>query len=125
MSWSSVGWAPDAAGMYKNFEWGAHLLQEFATGHKLSSRFIIGEFGEYWDMHPMGARMKAAIDASLDKGVEYLCNWVLYDQPGNKDDHGRDASHFGKYTLDGMLTPQGQAFQSWFSASALKARQGK
>jgi hypothetical protein len=50
---------------------------------------------------------------------------VLYDQPGNRDDHGRDASHFGKFTLDGMLTPQGQAFQSWFLTPAHGARQGK
>jgi hypothetical protein len=48
--------------------------------------------------------------------VEYLFNWVLYDQPGDKDEWGRDASHFGKYRLDRMLTPQGKAFQGWFPA---------
>lgn len=116
-SWASIGWDADAKGMYKNFEWGAHILQEFVAKNKLSNRFIIGEFGEYWDMHPGGERMKAAVDASLDKGVEYLFDWVLYDQPGNKDDHGRDASHFGKYRLDGTLTPQGEAFRSWFPPS--------
>jgi hypothetical protein len=124
-SWASIGWDFDAATMYKSFEWGAHILQEFAGKNRLSKRFIVGEFGEYWDQHADAERMKALVDAAIDHGFEYLFDWVLYDQPGNRDDHGRDASHFGKFTLDGMLTPQGQAFQSWFSASALKARQGK
>jgi hypothetical protein len=79
---------------------------------------VIGEFGEYWNMFPDGARMKALVDASLDNGIEYLFNWVLYDQPGNKDEWGRDASHFGKYSLDRMLTPQGEAFRRWFRAAA-------
>ncbi|MBV8904150.1 MAG: hypothetical protein JOZ22_11000, partial [Acidobacteriia bacterium] len=72
--------------------------------------------GEYWDQHPAAERLKAAIDAALASGFEYVFDWVLYDQPGNKDDHGRDASHFGKFRLDGTLTPQGKAFQSWFRA---------
>jgi hypothetical protein len=64
--------------------------------------------------------MRALVDASIDNGVEYLFNWVLYDQPGNKDDKGRDASHFGKYALDRTLTPQGTAFRSWFRAGLRK-----
>jgi len=115
-AWASIGWDFDAPTMYKSFEWGAHILREFTTQKKLTNRFIIGEFGEYWDQHPTSERMKALVDASIAGGVEYLFDWVLYDQPGNKDDHGRDASHFGKFTLDGMLTPQGKAFQSWFAA---------
>ena len=58
--------------------------------------------------------MKALVDASLANGIEYLFDWVLYDQPGNKDEHGRDASHFGKYGQDRMLTPQGREFHKWF-----------
>jgi len=113
-SWASIGWDFDAPTMYKSFEWGAHILREFAVQKKLATRFIIGEFGEYWNLHPTSERMKALVDASIANGVEYLFDWVLYDQPGNQDDHGRDASHFGKYGLDRMLTPQGKAFQSWF-----------
>ena len=113
-SWASIGSDFDAQTVYKSFTWGTHLMQEFTSTHKLSNRFIIGEFGEYWDLHPKGDRMKAVMDAAIDKGVEYLFFWVLYDQPGNKDDHGRDASHFGKYKLDGTLTPQGEAFRSLF-----------
>jgi len=64
--------------------------------------------------------MKALVDASIAGGAEYLFDWVLYDQPGNKDDHGRDASHFGKFTLDCMLTPQGKAFQGWFAAPRIR-----
>jgi hypothetical protein len=124
-SWASIGWDYDAATMYKSFEWGAHILQEFAEKNRLSQRFIVGEFGEYWDQHASAERMKALVDASIDHGFEYLFDWVLYDQPGNRDDRGRDASHFGKFTLDGMLTPQGKAFQSWFSPAALKASRGK
>jgi hypothetical protein len=75
---------------------------------------IIGELGEYWDKHPSGERMKAAAEACLDNGVEYVFSWVLYDQPGQKDEWGRDASHFGKYGLDRTLTPQGEAFRRWF-----------
>jgi hypothetical protein len=124
-SWASIGSDYDARTMYKSFEWGAHILQEFAGNNRLSQRFIVGEFGEYWDQHVGAERMKALVDASIDHGFLYLFDWVLYDQPGNRDDHGRDASHFGKFTLDGMLTPQGKAFQSWFWPAAHGARQGK
>jgi hypothetical protein len=124
-SWASIGWDFDAPTMYKSFEWGAHILQEFARKNRLPQRFIVGEFGEYWDQHADGERLKALMDASVDHGFEYLFDWVLYDQPGNRDDHGRDASHFGKFTLDGVLTPQGKAFQSWFAAAGNRARQGK
>ncbi|MGP8248023.1 MAG: hypothetical protein ACLQVN_26360 [Bryobacteraceae bacterium] len=113
-AWASIGWDFDAPTMYKSFAWGVHVLREFAALKKLTARLIIGEFGEYWNAHPTSERMKSLVDASIDGGVEYLFDWVLYDQPGNKDDHGRDASHFGKYTLDRKLTPQGKAFQSWF-----------
>jgi hypothetical protein len=124
-SWASIGWDSDAPAIYKSFEWGAHILHEFASKNRLNQRLIIGEFGEYWDQHAGAERMRALMDASLDNGFEYLFDWVLYDQPGNRDDHGRDASHFGKFTLDGMLTPQGRAFLSWFSVAGSRARQGK
>ncbi|HUI82064.1 MAG TPA: hypothetical protein VLY24_29285 [Bryobacteraceae bacterium] len=113
-SWWSIAWDRDAAGVYKDFAYLAHLLRDFAAEKKLTARLIIGEFGEYWDQHPTSERMKALVDASLANGVEYLFYWVLYDQPGQKDDHGRDASHFGKYGLDRTLTPQGQEFRKWF-----------
>jgi hypothetical protein len=113
-SWASIGSNYDAPTMYNSFTWCVHLLRELAAQKKLTPRLIIGEFGEYWDLHPAAERMKAVVDASLASGVEYLFDWVLYDQPGNKDDHGRDASHFGKYDLTRTLTPQGEAFRSWF-----------
>jgi hypothetical protein len=113
-SWWSIAWDRDAAGVYKDFEYLAHFLRDFATEKKLTTRLIIGEFGEYWDQHPTSERMKALVDASLANGIEYLFDWVLYDQPGNKDEHGRDASHFGKYGQDRMLTPQGREFHKWF-----------
>lgn len=113
-SWASIAWDHDAGAMYQDFAFLARLLRGFAAEKKLTARWVIGEFGEYWDQHPTAERMKALVDASIDNGIDYLFDWVLYDQPGNTDDHGRDASHFGKYTLDRMLTPQGRAFQSWF-----------
>lgn len=113
-SWWSIAFDADAARVYKDFAYLAGFLRDAAAQRQLPTRLIIGEFGEYWNLHPHGERMKALIDASLDNGVEYLFDWVLYDQPGNKDDHGRDASHFGKYGLDRQLTPQGRAFRSWF-----------
>jgi len=113
-SWWSIAWDADAPKVYKDFAYLAGLLHNAAAERKLTPRLIIGEFGEYWNVHPNGERLKSLVDASLDNGVEYLFNWVLYDQPGNKDEWGRDASHFGKYRLDRMLTPQGEAFRHWF-----------
>ena len=78
-------------------------------------RIIIGEFGEYWDLFPNAERLRAIVDASLDEGAKYVFNWTLYDQPGEKDDHGRDASHFGKFTQQRELTPQGKAVKDWFA----------
>jgi hypothetical protein len=115
-SWWSIGAEMDAPTVGKSLDWAVHLIRDLASARKLTTRIVVGEFGEYWDLHPRGERLKALVDASLDDGVEYLFNWVLYDQPGNKDEWGRDASHFGKYGLDRMLTPQGKAFQRWFPA---------
>lgn len=117
-SWWSIGYDADPAKVYKDFAFLAGFLRDAATARHLTTRLIIGEFGEYWNLHPDGARMKALVDASLDNGVEYLFSWVLYDQNGNKDEWGRDASHFGKYGLDRKITPQGRAFQSWFAEAA-------
>lgn len=112
--WWSIGWDADAPKVYKDFAYLAGFLRQAAAARKLPTRLIIGEFGEYWNLHPNGERLKALMDGSIDNGIEYLFNWVLYDQPGNKDEWGRDASHFGKYRLDRMLTPQGEAFRHWF-----------
>ena len=117
-AWWSIGANADASKMRKGFEYLVHLLRDFAARKNLTRKLIIGEFGEYWDMHPSAERLKAIVDACLDNGVDYLFNWVLYDQPGQTDEWGRDASHFGKYRLDGSLTPQGEAFRSWFFAPA-------
>lgn len=117
-SWWSIAYDADPARVYKDFAFLAGFLRDAATARHLTTRLIIGEFGEYWNLHPDGARMKALVDASLDNGVEYLFSWVLYDQSGKKDEWGRDASHFGKYGLDRKITPQGRAFQSWFAEAA-------
>jgi hypothetical protein len=114
-SWWSMGADYDAATMYKSFAYGVDVIRKFAAGNKLTTRLIIGEFGEYWNLHPTAERLKAVADAGIDNGVEYLFNWLLYDQPGAKDEHGRDASHFGKYTLNRVLTPQGKALRLWFT----------
>jgi hypothetical protein len=114
-AWWSIRWNGDPPTVRKDFEYLAGMLRGFATGHKIAARLIIGEFGEYWDQHTNAARLKAMVDGSLAGGVEYLFNWVLYDQPGKKDEWGRDASHYGKYRLDGTLTPQGEAVRRWFT----------
>ncbi|MBZ5575257.1 MAG: hypothetical protein LAP40_01700 [Acidobacteriia bacterium] len=119
-SWWSIAWDADASKVYKDFAYLAGFLRNAAAERKLTTRLIVGEFGEYWNNHPNAERMKSLIDASLDNGVEYLFSWVLYDQPGNKDEWGRDASHFGKYRLDRMLTSQGLAFQRWFTGAPPK-----
>ena len=76
----------DAPTVYKSIDWATHLIRNCASAKRRTSRLIIDEFGEYWGMYPRSERLKALVDASLDSGVEYLFNWVLYDQPGNKDE---------------------------------------
>jgi hypothetical protein len=112
--WWSIGAGAGAAKVSQDFAYVVPLLRNFASGKNLTNRLIVGEFGEYWNMHPTDERMKALAAASIDAGAEYLFDWVLYDQPGNKDEWGRDASHFGKYTPSRALTPQGREFQRWF-----------
>jgi len=112
--WWSIGTDANAAKVARDFAYVVGLLRHYAAANKLPGRLILGEFGEYWDLHPTDERMKALAGASMDSGAEYLFDWVLYDQPGNKDEHGRDASHFGKYTLERKLTPQGREFEGWF-----------
>jgi hypothetical protein len=114
-AWWSIRSSGDAATVRKDFEYLANMLRNFAASKRITTRLIIGEFGEYWNQFPTADRLKAIMDASIDSGVDYLFNWVLYDQPGRKDEWGRDASHFGKYLLDGTLTPQGKAFKRWFA----------
>ena len=114
-SWWSIGWDYDAATMKNSFRYAIQVIRDFAAQAGLPQRLIIGEFGEYWNTHPRAERLKAIVDASVEEDVEYLFNWVLYEQPGEKDEWGRDASHFGKFFLDRTLTPQGRAFQEWFA----------
>jgi hypothetical protein len=123
--WWSIGADASASKVSQDFAYVVPLLRDYAAGKKLTSRLIIGEFGEYWNTHPTSERMKALVDASIDNGAEYLFDWVLYDQPGNKDEWGRDASHFGKYGLDRALTPQGKEFQRWFGGGAAAKAPGK
>jgi hypothetical protein len=123
-SWHSVGWDFDPKTMRESFVWALVLIRDFAAKAALPKRVIIGELGEYWDQHPSGERLRAAVDGCLEKGVEYIFNWVLYDQPGQKDEWGRNAAHFGKYGMDRMLTPQGVAFRRWFLADKPR-RNGK
>ena len=112
--WWSIGADAAATKVSQDFAYAVSLLRNYAAANKLPAHLIIGEFGEYWNMHPTDERMKALANASIDAGAEYLFDWVLYDQPGNKDEHGRDASHFGKYTPARGLTPQGREFERWF-----------
>jgi hypothetical protein len=113
-SWWSIGSDYDPAEMRSSFQAAFQDMRSHARSAQLPERIIIGEFGEYWNFHPAAERLRAIVDASIESGAEYLFNWVLYDQPGEVDDHGRDASHFGKYRQDGSLTPQGEALREWF-----------
>lgn len=113
--WRSIGYDANADRVYKDFAYAVPLLRNWAAERKLTKRLIIGEFGEYWNLHSTDERMKALVDASISNGVEYLFDWVLYDQPGEKDEWGRDASHFGKFGLDRTLTVQGREMQKWFA----------
>jgi|GEM_PF-2454427 len=117
-AWWSIGHDLTAGLMHESFKEALRRIRATADERGLARRIIIGEFGEYWDAHPNAERLKAVADACIYRGVEYLFNWVLYDQPGQKDEWGRDASHFGKYRLDGALTPQGEAFRRWFIPAA-------
>ena len=119
-SWWSIGADLDAVGVSKSFRYAIGLIRKFAQQAALPQRVIIGEFGEYWNEHPNAERLRAIVETSIDEGAEYLFNWVLYEQPGERDEHGSDASHMGKYFLNHTLTPQGKAFQEWLSARSAK-----
>ena len=114
-SWWSIGAELDAEGLRKSFRYAIGLIRRFAQQSALPERLIIGEFGEYWNQHPNAERLKAIVETSIDEGAEYVFNWVLYEQPGERDEHGSDASHMGKYFLNRTLTPQGKAFQEWLA----------
>jgi hypothetical protein len=113
-SWWSIGSDYNPGEMRSSFQAAFQDMRAYARSAQLPERMIIGEFGEYWDFHPTAERLRAIVDASIESGAEYLFNWVLYDQPGELDDHGRDASHFGKYRQNRSLTPQGEALRDWF-----------
>ena len=121
-SWWSIGSDYDARTMQDSFRSAFQTIRRFARQNGLPGRLIVGEFGEYWDANPTAERLRAIVDVSLAEGVEYLFNWVLYDQPGQQDEQGRDASHFGKFSLDRELTPQGRAFREWFGEGAGEKR---
>lgn len=110
-AWHSIGAGFGAHKMKSSFAYAMQLIRGFCNQSGITQRIVIGEFGEYWTDHPSTERLKAIIDAAIEGGVEYLFNWVLYEQPGEKDEQGRDASHFGKFYLNHKLTPQGRAFR--------------
>jgi len=121
-AWWSIGSDYNARTMQDSFRSAFQTIRGFARRNGLPERLILGEFGEYWDANPTAERLRAIVDVSIAEGVEYLFNWVLYDQPGEKDELGRDASHFGKFSLDRTLTPQGKAFREWFGEGAGEKR---
>jgi hypothetical protein len=114
-SWWSIGADLDAEGVTKSFRYAIGLIRKFAQQASLPQRVIVGEFGEYWNEHPNAERLQAIVETSIDEGVEYVFNWVLYEQPGERDEHGSDASHMGKYFLNHQLTSQGKALQDWLA----------
>jgi hypothetical protein len=124
-AWWSIGADHDARTVQESFRSAFRSIRGFARRNRLPPRLIVGEFGEYWDTHPAADRLRAIVDVSLSEGVEYLFNWVLYDQPGDKDEQGRDASHFGKYSLDRKLTPQGEAVKKWLAEREVSEKEDK
>lgn len=113
-AWWSIPWNGTSEEVGDSLQYAIFLIRSFARAQGLTDKLIIGEFGEYWNFLPSAERLKAFVDRGIANGVEYLFNWTLYEQPGEKDEWGRDASHFGKFFLDMRLTPQGEAFLNWF-----------
>lgn len=109
--WWSIGSAYDARLMGESFR---EAIRRIRARAGAGQQMIIGEFGEYWNLHPNAERLRAIVDVSIEEGVPYLFNWTLYDQPGEKDERGGDASRFGKFTQQRELTPQGRAMREWF-----------
>jgi hypothetical protein len=110
-AWWSIGSDFDAATMKASFHEAIGRIRAKLEAHQ---QLIIGEFGEYWNEHENAERQRAIVDTAIDEQVKYLFNWTLYDQPGEHDEHGQDASHFGKFTQARELTPQGEAMKLWF-----------
>jgi hypothetical protein len=109
--WSFNNPFTSAEGVKGSYVGAVRLIDEFAVSRGLSRQIMIGEVGELWDLFPQGDRLKAAIQGALEAGAVYVFNWVLYEQPGQRDEFGRDASHYGKFFLNRTLTPQGEMFR--------------
>lgn len=113
-AWWSIGANYDARLMGESIR---EAIRRIRAKAGADQQIIIGEFGEYWNEHTDVARMRALVDAALEEGAKYLFNWTLYDQPGEKDERGGDASHFGKFTQQRELTPQGREMREWFGVA--------
>lgn len=114
-AWSSIGYNYQIKHIRLSFQEAIRNIKLFAHENGITERLVIGEFGELWDLWPTAERTQAMIDTALSEGVEYMFNWVLYDQPGSgvwQDGVWYDQSHFGKLFQDRTLTPQGAAFQN-------------
>jgi hypothetical protein len=109
-AWHSIGWDYGPQEMEDSFFYGIRDIRQFARDNNLTDRIIVGEFGDLWDLHSDFGRTEAMVNGSLRAGAELVFNWVAHEQPGQMDERGRDVSHFGKFFLDGKLTPQGLHF---------------
>ncbi len=121
-SWNSMRYV-DQTGVYNRrlyhqafAEIRAACLQ---AAQDCSNRIVIGEIGYLRNYDSPDATVLAAmIETCLEEGARYVINWVAYDQnaPGEVPPGGPDLSQYGKFTLDGAITSQGQAMQHWYSA---------
>lgn len=116
-SWNSIGYMHPPDYVRASFTEAIRNIRSFAREHGITDKLIIGEFGELWDLYPNSenSRLETIVETSLAEGVEYLFNWVAYDQPGNGvmvGDKWYDQSHFGKLYQNRELTLQGESFRN-------------
>ena len=87
-------------------------------GVDCSERLMIGELGTLRTHDPDSALLATLNRVALEENIQLVMGWVAYDQPGSGvlvEGQFYEQSQFGKFTLDGTLTSQGEAFRTWLN----------
>lgn len=118
-SWDSIAHTEDRSRNPRTFREAFQTIRDACAeaGGDCAQHIIIGEVGYLRNYDDESSSALADIfRVCLEENAQYVVNWVLADQPGQVDSYGFgvDESKFGKFTVDGELTPQGVALADWY-----------